>query len=43
MCFFRRRDLPSPLIVLADKHQSKQRSLSIINYFCNEKHAFNKT
>uniref|UniRef100_A0A2H1W7Y7 SFRICE_025944 n=1 Tax=Spodoptera frugiperda TaxID=7108 RepID=A0A2H1W7Y7_SPOFR len=23
MCFYRRRDLPNPLIQLADKHQSK--------------------
>lgn len=23
MCFYRRRDLPSPLIQLADKHQCK--------------------
>jgi hypothetical protein len=23
MCFYRRRDLPNPLIMLADKHQSK--------------------
>uniref|UniRef100_A0A182JXF0 BAH domain-containing protein n=1 Tax=Anopheles christyi TaxID=43041 RepID=A0A182JXF0_9DIPT len=23
MCFYRRRDLPTPLVQLADKHQSK--------------------
>jgi hypothetical protein len=23
MCFYRRRDLPSPLVQLADKHQSE--------------------
>lgn len=23
MCFYRRRDLPNPLVQLADKHQSK--------------------
>lgn len=27
MCFYRRRDLPSPLIQLADKHQSECASM----------------
>lgn len=28
MCFYRRRDLPTPLVQLADKHQSEYKILS---------------
>lgn len=31
MCFYRRRDLPNPLVQLADKHQSKYQELIIIS------------
>lgn len=28
MCFYRRRDLPTPLVQLADKHQSEYPPIS---------------
>jgi hypothetical protein len=30
MCFFRRRDLPNTLIMLADKHQSEYTQYSLL-------------
>jgi metastasis-associated protein MTA len=34
MCFYRRRDLPTPLVQLADKHQSEYQLIQLIILTC---------
>ena len=34
MCFYRRRDLPTPLVQLADKHQSEYKKVNLMVVLC---------